>query len=224
MRMSEKLKKTKKETIEGLRVDEIVIPDGYEFALVAVDGKDSVDSICPQCGGSSLHTSPACVYCNTARTHYEYKKIGSENEADVISDNQSTMMDEYIVERGRMEGRIWAKEVTIGAESKVGDVVGGDNVYLEGRAQAGYVFAPIIRTSRDVTISQLATSVLTSSGSLHAGIVTIYDGGEAIIPPGSKVSELRLGRGVKKPNWITRALGIKKIVDGDFPAPSEWKK
>ena len=134
------------------------------------------------------------------------------------------MMDSVTVEQGSFEGKIWANEVRIGSESEVGDVVGGDNVYMENGAKAGFVYSPILRTGQGVKITQLATSVLTSSRGLRAGIVTIFDGGEASFPIGSRIEELRLGIGVKEPGWLTK-IGIKKIVTGQsIPVPPEWEK
>ena len=55
-------KKNDQYEVEGLSKDSIVIPKGYDFVLVKVGEQDHVESNCPQCGGASLHTSPACVY------------------------------------------------------------------------------------------------------------------------------------------------------------------
>lgn len=202
--------------------DPIIIPDGFDLVVVKVGEQDSVEANCPQCGGASLHTSANCVYCGTSRTHYEYQKKGSENEVDKII-GRSPMMAKITVEDGSFEGAILAKEVRIGEDSVVGDIQAGDNAYLAKKAKAGFVFSPIIRTEEDVEISQMATSVLTASGPLKAGIVTIYNGGSLNIPLLSRIGELRLGKGVEEPPWYVK-FGIKKIVHDDIGLPKDWEK
>ena len=203
----------------------IVIPEGYELVLVQVGEKETIDQNCGQCGGASMHTAAQCVYCGTGRTHYEYKKLGAENEAGEISGKPSTMSDATIVNQGSLEGEIWSEKVTIGKDSVVGNIVGGDNVNMDDNSKAGFIFSPIIRTEDSVTVSQMATSVLVASGALHADIVTIYDGGRVNLESGTVIKELRLGKGVTEPEggWFT-SLKISKVVRGDFPKPREWNK
>lgn len=207
-----------------LNEDAIIIPEGYDLVLVQVGEKETIEQNCSQCGGASMHTAAQCVYCGTGRTHYEYKKHGAENEADEIK-GKPKMSDAIIVNQGTLEGEIWATKVSIGKDSVVGNIVGGDNVNMDDNSKAGFIFSPIVRTENNVTVSQLATSVLVASGALRADIVTIYDGGRVNIEGGTVIKELRLGKGVEEPEggWFSN-FKISKVVRGDFPKPSEWNK
>ena len=220
--MTENTQRTDEQEI--LDQNAIIIPEGYDLVLVQVGDQEKIDPNCGQCGGASMHTAAACVYCGTGRTHYEYKKKGDKSEFGEINGKPS-MQSSILVEQGSLEGELWADKVTTGEDSVVGNIVGGDNVNMDSRSKAGFIYSPIIRTKDDVTVNQIATSVLTSTGALHADIVTIYDGGNINIENGTTIKELRLGKGVEEPaaGWFSKNK-IGKITHGDFPKPTEWLK
>lgn len=217
--------RTKTNEVVGIDKDAIIIPEGFELVVVKVGNQENIEPSCPTCGGSSLHTAAACVYCGNGRTHYEYKKIGGEEVKK--TSGQEKMSNKVIVEQGTMEGKISANEVRIEEGSVVGDIVGGDNVYLAEGAKAGFVYSPILRTERGVEISQAATTVFDYNGPVVIDVLTVYNttSPDSVlnIATGSKINELRLGTGIEEPGMFER-WGIKKITHGDFPVPKEWIK
>lgn len=201
----------------------VVIPEGYDIILVPIGDSDHVEAFCSQCNGASPETAPACVYCGTGRTHYEYKKLDEPDPKPKKVGSHKEMSDKVKVDVKSMEGQVRARHVTIGEESVVGDIVGGEDVYMDAHSSAGFVFSPMVNTKANVTISHLATRDLNTDGPIIADTLKIYDGGRLELHMGSQIGTLMLGKDVEAPNWII-SMNIKNTIQGDFPRPKIWEK
>lgn len=201
----------------------VIIPEGYDLVLVQIGKSEHVLENCSQCGGCSPETAPGCVYCGTGRTHYEYKKLGGDDSDNKDSSSNGEMPKKVSVETRSFKGEVRAEQVRIGEESVVGNIEGGDNVYMESGSQAGFVFSPVVRTDSNVTVSHLSTSELDTEGPLFADSVTVYNGGSLELHIGSVIEHLKLGVGVEEPDMLVR-FRIKKITCEDLPRPKVWEK
>lgn len=203
----------------ALNEAEFIVPKGYRLVKVVVGQSDEVAVTCSQCGGSSLHTAARCIYCGVARTHYEYQLDDGR-----LAQRLSRIPGQVTVSYGSLEGCVWAEEVRINQGSRVGSVIAGDNAYFEDDTFSGSVYSPIVRATGHVHFTELATSVLiATSGRVNARQVTVYDGGELVLPRFSPISELRLGEGVAEPSRLG-LIAIGSIIRGNFPSPQEWNK